>query len=106
MIGLAVDITKIRNDLAQFPITYYFHEDEARSAFPGALPLAMDMAKRARREESGEPVRVAGLVLQGAIHDFLCLMGAWFLSMPGERDDEKLLAAYARDHFREEMRSL
>jgi hypothetical protein len=105
VIGLAVDMTKIRNDLAQFPITYYFHEDEARSAFPGALPLAMDLAKRASRNESGEPVRVAGLVLQGAIHDLLCLIGDWFLDMPEEVDDEKLLAAYAGDHFRKELHS-
>jgi hypothetical protein len=105
VIGLAVDITKIRNDLAQFPITYYFHEDEARSAFPGALPLALDIARRATRNESGEPVRVAGIVLQGAIHDFLCLTASRFLNAGHEQNDEKLLALYADDHFRQELRS-
>jgi hypothetical protein len=105
VIGLALDITKIRNDLAQFPITYYFHEDEARSAFPGALPLAMDIARRATRNESGEPVRVAGIVLQGAIHDFLCLIASWFLNAEHEQDDDILLALYAADHFRQELRS-
>jgi hypothetical protein len=105
VIGLAVDITKIRNDLAQFPITYYFHEDEARSAFPGTLPLAMDIAKRATRNESAEPVRVAGIVLQGAIHDFLCLIASRFLNAGHEQNDEKLLALYADDHFRQELRS-
>lgn len=105
VIGLAVDITKIRNDLAQFPITYYFHEDEARSSWPGALPLAIDIARRASRDESGEPVRVAGIVLQGAIHDFLCLVGAWFLNSANEPEDEILLALYAADHFQQELRS-
>jgi hypothetical protein len=105
VIGLALDITKIRNDLAQFPITYYFHEDEARSAFPGALPLALDIARRATRNESGEPVRVAGIVLQGAIHDFLCLTALWFLNVEGEQDEDILLALYAADHFRQELRS-
>jgi len=49
VIALATDITKIRNDLVQFPITYYFHEIDLQSAFPGALPLAMDIANRANR---------------------------------------------------------
>lgn len=105
VIGLAADMTKIRNDLAQFPITYYFHEDEAKSAFPGALPFMLDIANRANRDESTEPVRIAGIVLQGAIHDFLCLIGSWYLRIPHERNDFKLLEAYANDHFRQEMRS-
>jgi len=105
VIALAGDLTKIRNDLAQFPITYYFHEDESQSALPGALPLAFDVAKRATSAESSEPVRVAGIVLQGAIHDFLRLLGNMFLQIPDEEDDEKLLSLYAADHFREELRS-
>ena len=105
VIALAVDITKIRNDLAQFPITYYFHEDDPQSAFAGALPLAMDIANRANRRESGEPVRVAGIVLQGAIHDLLALLGAWFLDMENETDDVKLMHAFAEDHFRPELHS-
>ena len=105
VIALAADVAKIRNDMAQFPITYYFHEDEARSAFPGALPLMMDIANRATRDESTEPVRIAGIVLKGAIHDYLCLIGSWYLRMPHENDDEKLLLAFARDHFRQELRS-
>jgi hypothetical protein len=105
VMALSADLTKIRNDLAQFPITYYFHEDEPKSAWPGALPLALDVANRATRPESTEPVRVAGIVLQGAIHDFLVLVGGWFLRRSGEQNDEKLLAGYAADHFREELRS-
>jgi hypothetical protein len=105
VIALAADLTKIRNDLAQFPITYYFHEDDPQSAWPGALPLALDIAQRANGPESSEAVRLSGIVLQGAIHDFLSLVGSWFLQMPGEQDEEKLLAAYAADHFREELRS-
>jgi hypothetical protein len=103
--ALAADLTKIRNDLAQFPITYYFHEDEPQSALPGALALALDIARRATGPESTEPVRVAGIMLHGAIHDLLRLLGNWFLQMPHENDDEKLLAGYAADHFRQELRS-
>ena len=105
VVALATDITKIRNDLAQFPITYYFHEGDSRSAFAGTLPLAIDIANRANRRESGEPVRVAGIVLQGAIHDLLALIGAWFLEMPNETDDQKLMHAFAEDHFRRELHS-
>ena len=104
-IALATDMTKIRNDLAQFPITYYFHEDDPQSAFAGALPLAMDIANRAIRPESGAPVRVTGIVLQGAIHDLLALIGAWFLDMPNETDDQKLMRSFAQDHFRSELHS-
>jgi hypothetical protein len=103
--GLAADLTKIRNDLMQFPITYYFHEDDPQSAWPGALPLALDIAQRANRPESSEAVRLSGIVLQGAIHDFLALVADWFLRISGEQDDEKLLAAYAGDHFRQPLRS-
>jgi hypothetical protein len=105
VIALAVDLTKIRNDLAQFPITYYFHEDDPQSAFAAALPLAMDLAARATRPEATEPVRIAGIVLQGAIHDLLSLVGSWFLDMPNELDDDKLVHAFADDHFRKELRS-
>jgi hypothetical protein len=105
VIALATDITKVRNDLAQFPITYYFHEDDPQSAFAGALPLAMDIANRANHPESGAPVRVAGIVLQGGIHDLLALIGAWFLDMPNEADDQKLMHRFAEDHFRRELHS-
>jgi hypothetical protein len=105
VVALVADITKIRNDLAQFPITYYFHEDDPQSAFAGSLPLAMDIANRANRPESGAPVRVTGIVLQGAIHDLLALLGAWFLDMPNETDDKKLMHSFAEDHFRRELHS-
>ncbi|MBZ5490154.1 MAG: hypothetical protein LAO76_04390 [Acidobacteriia bacterium] len=105
VIALAIDITKIRNDLAQFPITYYFHEDDPQSAFAGVLPLAMDIAYRANRQESEAHVRVAGIVLQGAIHDLLALLGAWFLNMKNEPDDMRLMHRFAEDHFRPELHS-
>jgi hypothetical protein len=103
--ALALDLTKIRNDLAQFPITYYFHEVEAQSALPGALPLAWDIASRAAHPESSEPIRVAGIMLQAAIHNFLELVGEWFLRVPWEKNDETLLACYAADHFQQELRN-
>ena len=103
--ALTVDFTKIRNDLAQFPITYYFHEVEAESSLPGALPLAWDLAVRAARPESTESSRVAGIMLQGAIHNFLELVGNWFLRVPWEKRDEILLAGFAADHFQQELRS-
>jgi hypothetical protein len=105
VVALTVDFTKIRNDLAQFPITYYFHEVEARSSLPRAIPLAWDVALRAVRPESSEPIRVAGIMLQGAIHDFLQLVGKWFLRVPCEKNDEALLAGYAADHYLQELRS-
>jgi hypothetical protein len=65
----------------------------------------MDIANRANRPESGAPVRIAGIVLQGAIHDLLALLGAWFLDMQNETDDVRLMHAFAEDHFRRELRS-
>ena len=67
--------------------------------------LVMDVASRATRAEATEPVRIAGMVLQGAIHDLLSLLGGWFLDMPNELDDERLMRALADDHFRKELRT-
>lgn len=105
VIALATDMTKIRNDLAQFPITYYFHERDRLSAFPGALPLAIEIAARAAAAEHSAPTRIAGTILQQAIHDFLCLVGKWFLNMQDENDDSKLMHAFAEDHFFQELHS-
>ena len=44
-------------------------------------------------------------MLQGAIHDFLQLVGKWFLRVPREKNDEALLAGYAADHYLQELRS-
>lgn len=44
-------------------------------------------------------------MLQGAIHDLLALLGAWFLEMPNETDDQKLMHSFAEDHFRRELHS-
>ncbi|HZU30569.1 MAG TPA: hypothetical protein VFB79_05605 [Candidatus Angelobacter sp.] len=105
VIALATDLTKIRNDLAQFPITYYFHEKDKLSAFPSALALAFNIADRAAEHGDGVPIQIAGIVLQQAIHDFLCLVSKWFLNMPDEEDDRKLMHAFAQDHFFQELHS-
>jgi hypothetical protein len=102
--SLVSDITTARNNMAQFPITYYFNEVEPQSSFAGAITFACDLAGSAQSPDTAEAVRLAAIVLQGAIHDFLQLVGKWFLRLPDGNSDEVLLEAFARDHRRERVR--
>jgi hypothetical protein len=42
-------------------------------------------ASKAVHSESSESIRMAGIMLQGAIHDFLELVGNWFLRVPWKK---------------------
>jgi hypothetical protein len=101
--ALATDITTARNNMAQFPITYYFNEVERQSGLAGSITFASELARSAQSPESSEPVRLAAIVLQGAVHDYLQLIGTWFLRKPEGTDDEVLMEAFAHDHVRERV---
>lgn len=93
---LTEQVTSMRNDLAQVPITYYFHTPDRGSAIEVAL---LDLASLARAAgDHAEPaVRFHAVLLREALADLATHVAETFLDMePGPT--EVLLGAYAADH--------
>jgi hypothetical protein len=100
--GIAAELAGLRNELMQFPITYYFHSGDTHSGFPGALPYLYDLAAEASISEMPS-LRLAGTALGGAIEDYLNHIASNFLHMP-PHDKRAILERYAEDHLRPIMR--
>lgn len=45
--GMASGLLRARTDIVQFPVTYYFHNDEEKFSFPVAVPHLLNLAERA-----------------------------------------------------------
>ena len=102
LIGLASQLITSRNELSQFPITYYFHEDETETALAGILPYLADIA-----EQNINRAGAAGLaatVLGGAVDDYLKLIAGGFLNREFTNRQD-ILRAFADDHMRKIVRS-
>ena len=102
LLGLASQMTTHRNELTQFPITYYFREDEPQTALAGILSYLADIAEECVGRGGGVPVAAAAL--GGAIDDFLKIVAETFLHRQWTNRRE-ILEAYAEDHMREPVRS-
>ena len=97
IMALAGDLSSLRNQMAQFPISYYFYVGEPQTSLPGTLPYLNELADRA--VASGMPAtRLAGTALGGAVEDFLKLLAEAFLHIP-EKDKRAILTAYAREQM-------
>ena len=98
LLSLTGQITTSRNELTQFPITYYFHENEAQTALAGVLPYIADLARRfsGRNGAAG----LGAFTLGGAIDDYLKLIAKSHLRCPFSSRDE-ILRAFAHDQCRE-----
>lgn len=101
IIGIAGDLASLRNQMAQFPISYYFYMGEPQTALAGALPYLYELADRAVASEV-VAVRLAGTALGGAVEDFLGLLAEGFLRMP-DGDKQAILRAYAREQMSDMM---
>jgi hypothetical protein len=101
--GLAGEIASLRNDLTQFPITFYFHSGESHSGFPGALLYLSDMAQRGSRRDMPPSIRLAAVALGGAIDDYLEYVAETFLQIP-LHDKPAILLRYAEEQLRQPMR--
>ncbi|MBA2278373.1 MAG: two pore domain potassium channel family protein [Chloroflexia bacterium] len=98
--SILMDLTQrtinLRNDLAQFPITYYFHTPDRGSAIEVAL-LEIAALARASCDHGSPAVRLCAALLLEALTDLATHVGEAFLDRDtGSLDD--LLAAYAADH--------
>jgi hypothetical protein len=100
--GLASQLLTCRNELSQFPITYYFHEEESETALAGILPYFADVAEQNATRSGG--AGLASTVLGGAVDDYLKLVARSFLHQPFTGRDD-ILRSFAKDHQREIARS-
>ena len=94
---LTARLVTVQGDLNEFPVTYYFHGGDARSALPAALPDLARLAARAASPDCPPPVRLRGAMLQRAVADFAAELGPRFLGLPAAPVDA-VLRAYAADH--------
>jgi hypothetical protein len=100
--GFAAQLITCRNELSQFPITYYFHEDETKTALAGVLPYLADIA--AQNVNRSGAAGLSATVLGGAVDDYLKLIARSFLNRPfTSRED--ILDAFATDHQRQIVRA-
>jgi hypothetical protein len=102
LLGFAGQMTTSRNELIQFPITYYFHENERETSLAAILPYLADMAAQNVHGEGA--VALAATALGGAIDDYLKFVGRTFLDRPFTNRYE-MLGAFAADHLRDAVRS-
>ncbi len=98
---LTSGVVTVRNDLNQFPITYYFHSGEDRSALTGSMPYLLYLANEAAEKDRPSEVRFRAAMLHDAIEDFSSMLGTSFLGLSSSIPAGRVLQAYARDHFRE-----
>jgi hypothetical protein len=73
LLSLASQLTQHRNELTQFPITYFFVEDEKKTGLGGLILYMSELADRFIEREGA--VRYAAVALDGAIKDFLQVIG-------------------------------
>jgi hypothetical protein len=102
LLGLASQVITSRNELSQFPITYYFHEDESETALAGIMPYLADIAQQNANRNGA--AGLAATTLGGAVDDYLKLVARKFLDREFTKRDE-ILRAFADDHMRKIVRS-
>jgi hypothetical protein len=102
LLGLTQQVSTIRNDLSQFPITYYFHVGERITATPGVMAYMYDLAESCSESKYGKGVRLSASMLAGSITDYTNLVAEVFLRKD-EREPRKVIRMYAKDHLRELM---
>jgi hypothetical protein len=97
IMAIGADLASLRNQMAQFPITYYFDMGEPETALAGALSYLLELADRS--SSASQPgLRIAGTVLGGAVESFVEMLARDFLSMPIE-DKQATLRAYASEQM-------
>lgn len=101
IMGLAADLASLRNQMAQFPISYYFYMGEPQTALAGALPYLYELSERGAHSDVSA-LRLAATALGGAVEDFLGLLAEVFLRMNGD-DKKTVLRAYAQEQMSEMM---
>jgi hypothetical protein len=102
LLGLASQLTTHRNELSQFPITYYFQEPESRTAIAGILFYISELADRFTDREGA--VHIAAVTLGGAVEDYLSLVDEQFFRQSFD-NKQASLRRLAEDHRRRPVHS-
>lgn len=95
---LASQLVAIRGDIVQFPVTYYFHDDETRSSLPAAMPYLDRLAARTSGPECSPGVRLRAAMLRAAVDDLSSTVASKYLPDLSSASTGEILEAYARDH--------
>jgi hypothetical protein len=99
LFAFAGELSTLRNQTVQFPITYYFGVQSRRASLEIAMPYIDGLAMRACEARRSPTLRLAGHSLDAAILSYLRLLGERFLNLAGE-SKEILLRAYNEDNLR------
>src|SRR6185312_370426 len=83
LLAITEEVTTLRNSMSQFPVSYYFHGGEKETALPGILEYVRGIAERATRSQDSA-VRITGIMLSGAIIDYVELLAEVYLRMPSD----------------------
>jgi hypothetical protein len=99
LLTITEEVTKLRNSMSQFPVSYYFHGGEKETALPGILEYIREIGEKATRSHDPS-VRITGTMLSGAIIDYVELLAKVYLRMPSN-DIPAVLRVYANDQLRD-----
>jgi hypothetical protein len=99
LVAIASQLTTLRNEMSQFPITYYFHTGERVTSLSGILPYVRALADRASAADRPDGVRLSGTMLRIALHNYLEFIGESFLRIKPS-DDNETIRRYAADQRR------
>lgn len=99
ILGLAAELATVRNQMVQFPVTYYFNVGERKTGISVVMPFVAYLADKAELDRRAG-VHLAGCVLSHAVETFAQFVGGTFLDMPNS-DRNAVLIAFAKDHMRD-----
>jgi hypothetical protein len=102
LLGFVSQVTTHRNELTQFPITYYFYEEDSNTAIAGILPYLADIAQQ--NVQRAGAAAIAATSLGGAVDEYLKVIAKDFLHCAFP-DREQILLAYAQDQRRGVVRA-
>ena len=94
---LSSRLIAVERDLVNFPVTYYFADQDERFSLGSAMPYLIGLADHGRDPSVPAQVRIRAAVLRDAIDDFAATISTRFHGARPETT-EASLQAYARDH--------
>jgi hypothetical protein len=101
LLGFATQLTTIRTELSQFPITYFFQERDDKSALAPSLYYLAAIAEDV--VSTRDDVKMSAAVMGGAIDDLIELIEKKYLKK-AHAHRWGALDALLRDHRREPLR--